>query len=197
MYSNYLGKAIGRLLADLRLFGFPSNQIHGIGFSLGSQMLGYAGNTYFDITLEKLWRITAIDPAGPCFSNSLIVEQIRSGAADYVEVYHCNAGGLGTTSVLADVDFFLNDGKVQPNCHVGFIPGFGESDAARCSHKACIRYWAYTVTHPGTYLAWACDSYKDFSDGVCAANQVTIAGYSNPGNASGVFYASTETYGVI
>lgn len=70
-------------------------------------MLGYAGGIYTELTKEKIWRITGLDPAGPCFSNSLIEDQIRSGVAEYVEVYHCNAGGLGTTAVLADTDSFL------------------------------------------------------------------------------------------
>ncbi|CAH3897926.1 unnamed protein product [Pieris brassicae] len=196
-YSFYLGKAIGRLLAEFRQFGFPSQNIHCIGHSLGSHILGYAGTTYFERTSERVRRITGIDPAGPCFSNSLIEEQLHSGAADYVEVFHCNAGGLGTTSVLADVDFFLNDGRVQPHCTVGLIPGYGESDAARCSHKACVKYWTYTVNHPGSFLSWACNSYKDFKNGKCSGNEVAIAGFSNPGNTSGVFYASTESYGVM
>ncbi|XP_045771801.1 pancreatic triacylglycerol lipase-like [Maniola jurtina] len=194
-YAFDLGKAVGQLLTKFRLMGFESRNIHCIGHSLGSQILGYAGSTYINMTSEKVWRITGIDPAGPCFSNSLIEDQLRSGCAEYVEVYHCNAGGLGTTSVLADTDFFLNDGKTQPHCDASFLNSFGDSEA-RCSHKSCVKYWTETVGNPGWYLAWKCDSYKAFSKGKCAANEVTIAGYSNPGNATGVFYASTGTYGV-
>ncbi|XP_068631883.1 phospholipase A1-like [Battus philenor] len=193
-YANSLGKKLGEFLADLHGKGYPSNKIHCIGHSLGAQMLGYAGTTYTNRTKEKVWRATGIDPAGPCFSNSFIHDQIRSGVAEYVEVYHCNAGGLGTTAVLADTDFFLNKGRKQPDCHEGYIPAYGESEAAKCSHKACVKYWTETVHHPGWYLAWACDSYKDFSKGKCAGNEVTIAGYSNPGNATGVFYVSTDAY---
>ncbi|XP_014354939.2 phospholipase A1 VesT1.02-like [Papilio machaon] len=189
-----IGKRLGTFLADLHSKGYPSNNMHCIGHSLGAQILGYAGTTYSDMTSEKIWRITGIDPAGPCFSNSFIDNQIRSGVAQYVEVYHCNAGGLGTTAVLADIDFFFNKGRKQPDCHEGYIPAYGESVAAKCSHKACVKFWSETVHHPGWYLAWACDSYKDFSKGKCAANQVTIAGYSNPGNATGVFYVSTDAY---
>lgn len=197
LYSYYIGQRIGKLLAELRKKGYKSKNIHCIGHSLGSQMLGVAGGVYTNITSEKLWRITGLDPAGPCFSNSFIEDQIRSGIAEYVEVYHCNSGGLGTTSVLADTDFFINRGRSQPHCSGGIIPGKGESNTAKCSHKKCVTYWAKTVHQPGWYLAWACDSYKEFSEGKCAGNQVTIAGYSNPGNATGVFYVSTETYGIF
>ncbi|CAH0723127.1 unnamed protein product, partial [Brenthis ino] len=195
-YAYYLGKAVGELLVRLRNLGFSSQNIHCIGHSLGGQILGYAGTTYFNTTGEKVSRITGIDPAGPCFSNAFIQEQLRSGVANFVEVYHCNAGNLGTTSVLGDADFFFNDGKIQPHCDANFFSSLGDSEA-KCSHKSCVTYWAETVHHPGWYLAWKCDSYKEFSKGKCSANEVTIAGYSNPGNATGVFYVSTETYGVF
>ncbi|KAL4704440.1 hypothetical protein ACJJTC_014372 [Scirpophaga incertulas] len=144
-FAYYIGKALGKFLADLRKNKFPSKNIHCVGHSLGSQILGYAGVTYYNMTSEKISRITGIDPAGPCFSNALIDEQIRSGVAEYVEVYHCNAGGLGTTAVLADTDFFFNrKGKTQPHCSGGILPGYGEYDSAKCSHKACVRYWAET-----------------------------------------------------
>ncbi|XP_068632000.1 phospholipase A1-like [Battus philenor] len=196
-YTYHLGNALGDLLVDIHNKGFPSDRIHCIGHSLGAQMLGYAGTAYKSVTSEMIWRITGIDPAGPCFSNSVIEDQIRSGVSRYVEVYHCNVGELGTTSVLADTDFFINNGKKQPECHEGLIPGYGASEAAKCSHKACVKYWAQTVHHPGWYTAWKCDSYKKFSKGKCAKNLTCIAGYTNPGNATGVFYASTEIYGVI
>lgn len=195
-YTYYIGTALGNLLADFHTKRYPSKNIHAIGHSLGSQMLGFAGTAYTAATNEKIWRITALDPAGPCFSNSIIEDQIRSGVAEYVEVYHCNSGGLGTTSVLADADFFLNKGNKQPPCHEGLIPGKGESDAAKCSHKKCLEYWTKTVHVPNWYLAWKCDSYDHFAKGLCAGNEVAIAGYWNPGNATGVFYASTGMFGV-
>lgn len=196
-HAYYIGNALGNFLAGLNQKGFPADNIHCIGHSLGSQMLGYTGTRFTEFTKQKIWRITALDPAGPCFSNAMIEDQIRSGVAQYVEVYHCNAGGLGTTSVLADTDFFFNKrGNKQPPCHAGFIPGKGESDAAKCSHKACVRYYAASVELKNGYLAWSCDSYDHFNEGKCAGNQVTIAGYNNPGNATGVFYVSTEMYGI-
>ncbi|XP_049869568.1 phospholipase A1 2-like [Pectinophora gossypiella] len=191
-YSYYIGTALGKLLAGFRKKGYPSKNIHAVGHDLGSQMLGFAGTEYTKETSEKIWRITALDPAGPYFSNSLIDDQVRSGVAEYVEVYHCSSGGLGTESVLADTDFFINRASKQPPCL-----GFNESGADKCSHNMCVEYWAKTVHQPSWYLAWACDSYDLFSAGKCSANQMTIAGYSNPGNATGVFYVSTETYGLM
>ncbi|XP_063825167.1 pancreatic lipase-related protein 2-like [Ostrinia nubilalis] len=195
-YVHYIGKALGQMLAELSQGGISPKNMHCVGHSLGSQILGHAGGEFINRTSQKISRITALDPAGPCFSNSLIQEQIRSGVAEYVEVYHCNAGGLGTTSVLADVDFFVNKkGSSQPNCKTPLIPGiFDSSKAAKCNHRACIDMWTATVSHPDWFLAWKCDKYKDFKKGNCSQNETTIAGFWNPGNATGVFYFSTEGY---
>lgn len=197
-YVHYIGKALGQMLANLRKGGISPKQIHCIGHSLGSQMLAHTGETFYNETESKISRITALDPAGPCFSNSLISEQIRSGVADYVEVYHCNAGGLGTTSVLGDIDFFFNKkGASQPKCKTPLIPGiFDSSKAAKCNHKACTQLWTATVNNPDWFLASKCDSYKLFKDGTCSRNEVTVAGFWNPGNATGVFYVSTDAYNV-
>ncbi|VVC86584.1 phospholipase A1 member A-like [Leptidea sinapis] len=197
-YVYYLGKAIADFLTELSREGISPKSMHCIGHSLGAQMLGYTGEIFHQNTGQKLARITALDPAGPCFSNSLIEEQVRAGVADYVEVYHCNAGGLGSSSVLGDIDFFINrKGQSQPHCGTPLIPGiFDSSKAATCNHRACIDIWTATVTNPNWFLAWKCDSYKMFKEGRCAANEVTIAGFWNPGNATGVFYFSTDGYDV-
>lgn len=196
-YVYYIGNVLAQFLTEIRKTQFPSKKMHCVGHSLGAQMLANTGEIYTNLTGEKIWRITGLDPAGPCFSNSLIDKQLRSGVAEYVEVYHCNAGGLGTTSVLGDTDFFFNkDGATQPNCGTPVLPILGSSDAAKCNHKACLLYWTETVKHPLWYLSWACESYKSFSKGRCAGNEVTIAGFGNPGNATGTFYVSTEGYGV-
>lgn len=197
-YVHYIGKALAKMLADLRAGGISPKNLHCIGHSLGSQILGQTGEIFFNNTGEKVWRITALDPAGPCFSNSFIQEQVRSGVAEYVEVYHCNAGGLGTTSVLGDIDFFVNKkGQSQPNCGTPLVPGiFDSSKAAKCNHRACIDLWTASVKNSTWYPAWKCDKYKKFKSGACAGNDATIAGFWNPGNATGVYYFSTDGYNV-
>lgn len=197
-YVHYIGKELALMLASLKEGGISPKNIHCIGHSLGGQILGHTGQIFYEYTGEKIWRITALDPAGPCFSNSFIEEQIRSGVAEYVEVYHCNAGGFGTSSVLGDVDFFVNKkGQSQPNCKTPLIPGiFDSSKAAKCSHRACIDVWTATVSHPEWFVARKCDSYKKYKGGSCSANDVSIAGFWNPGKATGVYYFSTEEYDI-
>ncbi|KAI5652131.1 lipase domain-containing protein [Phthorimaea operculella] len=189
----YIGQAIGNFLSDLALGGVSPKSMHCIGHSLGSHILAHAGETVMSNTGSRIWRITGLDPAGPCFSNGDVRDQIRSGVADYVEVYHCNAGILGTENVLADIDFFVNkNGQTQPNCNTPLIPGFFDSPkAAKCNHRACIDIWTMTVKHKDWYPARRCNTYKEFKNGYCASNDIAIGGFWNPGNATGVFYFST------
>lgn len=121
-YSYYIGHSLGKVLANLSRDTFPPDNIHFIGHSLGGHIISYAAETFRDITKDRVWRITGLDPAGPCFSVGRLEDQIRSGVGKYVEVYHCNAGHFGTTQTIADTDFFFNrEGKVQPDCDEGTI----------------------------------------------------------------------------
>ncbi|KAM3960591.1 lipase member H [Aphomia sociella] len=194
----YIGKSLAEMLTGLKTGGISPKNMHCIGHSLGSQILGQTGEIFINNTGKKISRITALDPAGPCFSNSLIQEQVRSGVAEYVEVYHCNAGGLGSSSVLGDIDFFVNKkGSSQPNCGTPWIPGiFDSSKAARCNHKTCVNMYTSTVSHPEWFIAHKCDKYTDYKKGGCSRNDVTMAGFWNPGTATGVYYFSTEGYDI-
>ncbi|GBP01883.1 hypothetical protein EVAR_70587_1 [Eumeta japonica] len=197
-YVYYIGRALADMVTTITQNGVSPKNFHCIGHSLGAQMLGQTGDLFIKNTGQKLARITGLDPAGPCFSNSLIEEQIRSGVADYVEIYHCNAGALGTTSVLGDVDFFANKkGSSQPDCGTPLIPGiFDSSKAATCNHRTCIELYLATVTHPDWFPATACNSYKQYKEGGCSSNDMTIAGFWNPGTAKGVYYFSTKDYDI-
>lgn len=196
-YVYYIGRALAIMLVNLKERGISAKNMHCIGHSLGSHMLGNTGDVFHGITGDKIGRITALDPAGPCYYKSSIEDQVRSGVADYVEVYHCNSGGLGSASVLGDIDFFVNTGHFQPKCKTPYIPGiFDSTKAAKCSHTNCIKTWAATVKNRHWFLASKCDTYKLFEGGLCDGNNVTLAGFWNPGTATGIYYFSTDGYDV-
>ncbi|XP_021190696.3 lipase member H [Helicoverpa armigera] len=193
-YVYDIGKAVAQLLVDLHQGGISAKNVHCIGHSLGSQMLAHVGEIFHNATGEKISRITALDPAGPCFANSPDEDQIRSGVAEYVEVYHCNAGEFGTSSILGDIDFFVNNGVSQPKCTVSWLPPLLNTLLEpRCSHRACVAMWTASVAHGGQ-TAYKCDNYYDFRDGICAQNATTLGGFWNPGNATGVYYFASEDY---
>lgn len=195
MHVYYIGKALGELLAELKNGGVSSKNIHCVGHSLGGQMLGHTGSSFYNITGEKIARITALDPAGPCYTKNFINEQVRSGVAEYVEVYHCNSGGLGSSSILGDVDYIINKrGESQPDCGTPYIPGiFDSPKAATCSHKTCIDVWTASVKNRELFPAYSCDTYKNFKGGKCSIHR-TLAGAWSPGIARGIYYLSTKDY---
>lgn len=197
-YAYYIGKQLAQMLVELYRQGISPKTIHCFGFSLGSQILGHVGENFINATGQKISRITALDPAGPCFSDSLIQEQIRAGVAEYVEVYHCNAGALGTSSVLGDADFFVNRGNSQPNCGKMMAPFVHKtlkpSVFAKCSHSTCLKMWLASVANPTWYPAYKCDKYSDFNKNKCSKNDRTTAGFWSSGNATGVYYFSTKRY---
>ncbi|KPJ08386.1 Lipase member H, partial [Papilio machaon] len=221
--------------------------IHSIGHSLGAHILGYAGERYSAETSENVWRITGLDPAGPCFANAPKEEQLRSGNADYVEVYHCNAGQLGTTNTIGDADIFFNqEGKIQPGCskdpagpcfanapkeeqlrsgnadyvevyhcnagqlgttntigdadiffnqegkiQPGCSKGLSDEDLPKCYHKTCVLYWTKSVLRSQLYQAVACPSYEAYTAGSCNTNKTSI-GHSTVAE-KGIFYVTTES----
>ncbi|XP_022830977.1 lipase member H-like [Spodoptera litura] len=183
------------MLTELHKEGIIAKGIHAIGHSLGAQILGYVGHHFIKLTNgQKIARITALDPAGPCFSDRPKEEQIRAGAADYVEVYHCDDGFLGTKSRFGDIDFYMNKGFEQPQCELSFWKNLWILKPKICSHKVCVAAWMSTVTHRERFPATQCDSYESFKQGKCSQNSKTIAGFSNPGTAKGTYYFSTKEY---
>nr|XP_021190687.2 phospholipase A1 [Helicoverpa armigera] len=180
-----IGKRLAQLLEDLYKGGVPAQKIHAMGHSLGGQILGHVGENFHKFTGKKIARISSLDPAGPCFYTRPAEEQIRSEVAEYVEVYHCNSGIFGTNSTLADVDFFMNDGKSQPACDE-------ETDVFRCSHNKCVDMWKQSVLDPKAFTAYKCDNYDDFIKNKC--KESTTAGFRNPLKAKGTYYFSTKGF---
>lgn len=67
---------------------------------------------------KYLKRITALDPAAPTIDNKHVSEDFRLSYkdADFVDVYHTDAGYFGFTKPIGHVDFYPNYGKDQPGC---------------------------------------------------------------------------------
>ncbi|KAJ8728389.1 hypothetical protein PYW08_016774 [Mythimna loreyi] len=186
-----IGKKLAVMLAGLKAGGISPKTIHCIGHSLGSQILGHVGENFIKLTGQKISRITALDPAGPCFDKQS--EHVRSGLADYVEVFHCNGRVLGSEKAFGDVDFFANNGKVQPECgDPSSLSPLKAFEKSKCSHKKCVKMWTETVLHRDWYPAYNCEQYKEFKIGRCAQNKMTTAGFWNPGTATGKYYFSTN-----
>ena len=62
--------------------------------------------------------ITGLDPAGPLFTGVDKDFRLDEDDATYVDVIHTNAGVLGTSQRVGDIDFYPNGGEHQPGCSI-------------------------------------------------------------------------------
>ncbi|KOB77218.1 putative lipase [Operophtera brumata] len=99
-YVRFIGEKLGLIIASM---GEDHKDIHLVGHSLGSHIAGFAGKTFHNLTRTLVGRISALDPAGPCFSN--VHEDLRITAADaeYVDVIHTNGGVLGLSQPIEPI----------------------------------------------------------------------------------------------
>lgn len=97
---------------------------HLIGHSLGSHISGFIG---YDLN-GTVGRITALDPAGPCFSrmtiaasssyqkSSSIYRRLSRDSAELVLALHTDASMFGLDENCAHFDVWVNGGYRQPGC---------------------------------------------------------------------------------
>lgn len=80
---------------------------------MGGHVGGYVGKEILSQSGEKIRKITALDPAGPLFTD---LNRITANDADIVEIIHTNSV-LGYHGEAGTVDFYPNGaGLVQPGC---------------------------------------------------------------------------------
>lgn len=106
-----VGKRVGEFVYFLLNNGAVSgglDQIHLLGFSLGSHVSGNAGNTIKQMTGSLIGRISGLDPAGPSFYQGLKISsrQLSPEDAKFVDIVHTNQGALGIYKNIGHVDFF-------------------------------------------------------------------------------------------
>lgn len=98
------------------------DRIHLIGHSLGAHVSGRAGGEVTSSNGDrKLSRISGLDPAGPSFGSNG-QRRLSESDAEFVDVYHTNAGDLlgGHAGInvynLGHANYLVNGGQTQPGC---------------------------------------------------------------------------------
>lgn len=96
------------LIFLLESFGLTKPEmIHLIGISAGAHILAEVGTNYFSRTGKKIARISGLDPAGPFKEPPIALgTQLSPDNAEFVDVYHTNAGLYGTFVESGHVDFY-------------------------------------------------------------------------------------------
>lgn len=157
--------------------GISKEKISIVGHSLAAHIAGWIGMDF------PVARITGLDPAGPAFHNNVSVdERLDPTDADFVDVWHCNAGDclpyLGINYDAGDVDFWINGGSHQSSCKETILPSFLRGDfvyafenlmpKGGCSHVHCSQYYKVSI-NPGQcqFVGVKCDSYEKLKSGKC------------------------------
>lgn len=181
--TETLGVFLGDFLVELGKH-IDVSRVHVIGHSLGAQISGEAGRRYQEKTNKLLPRITALDPARPCFNEGEVLNGVGRGDAAFVDVIHTNNGALGQRNPIGDADFYPNGVVIlQPgSLHIG------------SSHKRAIELYAESVW-PGnenTFMATKCNSLYSLNAGLCAKAPVPM-GFAATVGSKGNFFLKTAS----
>lgn len=93
--------------------GVNYNTLHLVGYGLGAHVAGIAGK---NTVRGRINRIIGLDPAKPLFNENASGYRLSAGDAVLVEVFHSNGGQLGIFTPIGDVDYYINNGRSQPEC---------------------------------------------------------------------------------
>uniref|UniRef100_A0A6G1SI18 Lipase member H n=1 Tax=Aceria tosichella TaxID=561515 RepID=A0A6G1SI18_9ACAR len=135
----------------------------------------------------RFGRITALDPGGFCYElgirNETKFPGLRPSDALLVDAYYSNRSPFGNMYQVAQYNVRLNNGFFQRPCSVWrnsttateyfrasvrFVLGnVGESETITCDHYFATRFAHQTLSEECSYVAYACDSYRNFVRGRC------------------------------
>ncbi|KAK7603674.1 hypothetical protein V9T40_003673 [Parthenolecanium corni] len=157
--------------------GLNPKDVHIVGHSLGAHTAGYAGER-----INKLGRITGLDPAEPYFQGMGDHVRLDASDADLVDVIHTDASsivllGYGMSDPVGHIDFYPNNGKEQPGCDLTETPlpltliKEGIEEASRvlvaCNHVRAIKLFTESINSKCPYIAHRCPTYQHFLQGKC------------------------------
>ncbi|KAH6925952.1 hypothetical protein HPB50_012445 [Hyalomma asiaticum] len=166
--------------------------VHVVGFSLGAHVAGFFARNFKRSSGQTIWRITALDPAGPMFAGTRMC--VSKGDARFVDVIHTSGNGdffkghLGVDAPIGDVDFYPNGGTEQPGCSVP-LP---------CYHLRATAYFLESLRNKKCkFVSAACkDGFWAMKRGACAigANSGLMGYYSYKAAGRGVQVLATNSH---
>lgn len=170
-----MGSFLANFIMKLLDLGADRMSIHVIGHSLGAHLAGFAGKRI----RPRLGRITALDPAGPCFgkifSNSK-QDRLSPDDAFEVDVYHYDDDFLGLPGQHGQFDVYVNGGSSQPGCtdnmnsmfQALLTMIFRRNRVLSESHTRSTEVSTMQLSQTGCQqVAYECRSYSAFKVGEC------------------------------
>lgn len=163
--------------------GYPLSSIHIIGFSLGAHVAGVTGKLVKRKLNATLGRITALDPARPCFARG--GNRLDKEAAAFVQVIHSSTGVLGIAEPLGHADVYVNGvaGK-HPECA-------GRSISLECDHARAWQLYSASAVDERSLRGRRCASWDELLRADCSGSE-TVLGYSCSPAAEGMFLYKSE-----
>ncbi|XP_064479571.1 pancreatic lipase-related protein 2-like isoform X2 [Ornithodoros turicata] len=180
--TRLVGAEIALLITKLQeAFGVDPMSFHIVGHSLGSHIAGYAGER-----INKVGRITGLDPAEPYFQHMPPQVRIDRSDADFVDIIHTDSSpfkenlieGFGMSEPVGHLDFYPNGGEQMPGCGditkaaKLVLSGLSISDkfaALTCNHHMAVQYFLESINENRCLpVAHACLSNELFDSGWCA-----------------------------
>lgn len=130
---------------------------HIIGFSLGGQTSGMISQ----FKRSRVPRITALDPAKPCFVDVDEEFSLDDTDADFVSVLHTDVLARGILSAIGHADFYLNGGFNQPGCEDR------NGELGGCNHDRAAIYYAESINTEKGFYGYQCRDWYAFMAGTC------------------------------
>lgn len=188
--AKVVGNSIARFLSSLaKELSLQSRQLsldkfHFIGHSLGAHISGYsvsqANKLEQKLLPTKARRITALDPAGPCFSNSgnsgdsisqslgskndelptkfpQHISKLSLDDASFVVALHTDANRFGSGDNVGHVDVYVNGGSDQPSCS-------SIAASLTCAHSYSQRIVSSEFFNPTTRRRGRTETSKERND---------------------------------
>lgn len=187
------GTRLGEIVVFLMENGLIKSldDVHLIGQSLGAHVVGAAGGWLSNKVGRQVARVTGLDPAGPLFYSGKIGRQIQTEDGKFVDVYHCNPGGLGIAGSVGEVEFYPNPqrpGNIQPQC-TKFRPGYVEGPQL-CSHNYCPKFFALSIIKKITTRK--CINSQFFIGGYGCSSETALYGEDVPLDSTGQFFVDIK-----
>lgn len=91
--------------------------------------------------------------------------RISAGDAQLVEIFHSNGGQLGMFRRIGDIDYYLNNGKTQPECKI--------ITDANCSHYRSVITFSRLLSGQNNYVIVPCNNVAELAAG-CSLDPIEI-----------------------
>ncbi|VVC86499.1 unnamed protein product [Leptidea sinapis] len=181
---NAVARRLFRLISGAAARGHDPARTHLVGFSLGAHVAGIAGDLVRRRLNATVGRITALDPARPCFAGAARRRLTRDDAR-FVHVVHSSAGVVGLESAVGHADVYVNglEGRL-PECRARPVP-------LECEHAAAWRLYADSAkTASGNGLPGRrCRDWAELQSGRCDGEPTNL-GFGCRDDTRGLFMYS-------